>query len=76
MKLKFENKLFAKYVKDKRVVDVANKISISQRDAAKQVKLSHSTLSRIEAGKTPDVVSFAIVCKWIDKSMEMFFKKQ
>jgi DNA-binding Xre family transcriptional regulator len=36
------------------------------RDAAKQVGVSAATLSRIEAGKLPDLDTFSKLCKWLN----------
>lgn len=76
MKLKYNGRLMAKYLKEKRVVDKANKISISLGQASKQVGVSKPTLSRLEKGSAPDIITFAIVCNWIDKPMSLFFDKK
>ncbi len=36
------------------------------REAAKQADVSPATLSRVEAGKQPDLNTFAKICKWLD----------
>lgn len=36
------------------------------REAAKQAEVSPATLSRVEAGKQPDLNTFAKICKWLD----------
>jgi len=73
--MKYEGKLMAKYLKEKRVVDKKNNISISLGQASKQVGVSKPTLSRLEKGSMPDVLTFAIVCNWLDKPMSLFFSK-
>lgn len=73
--MKYERKLMAKYLKEKRVVDKKNNISISLGQASKQVGVSKPTLSRLEKGSMPDVLTFAIVCNWLDKPMSLFFSK-
>ena len=75
MKLKYEGKRLAAYMKQNRVVDAKNKISISLGDAAKQTGLSKATLSRLEKGSLPDVRTYAIVCQWLGMPMESFFSK-
>jgi len=36
------------------------------RDTAKDIGISPATLSRIEAGKQPDLATFKAVCKWLN----------
>ena len=36
------------------------------RAAAKEIGISPATLSRIEAGKQPDLTSFKLICKWLN----------
>jgi transcriptional regulator with XRE-family HTH domain len=36
------------------------------REAAKEVGVSPATLSRVEAGKQPDLSTFEKLCKWLD----------
>lgn len=35
------------------------------RAVATEIGISHTTLARIEAGKQPDLKTFAKICKWI-----------
>lgn len=35
------------------------------RDVAKEVGVSAATLSRVEAGKLPDLLTFRKLCKWL-----------
>jgi transcriptional regulator with XRE-family HTH domain len=44
------------------------------REVAKKVKVSISTLSRLENGKTPDMPSLINVCNWLESSPSTFFK--
>lgn len=73
MKLKYEGKLLAAYMKAQRLVDKQNDISISLGSAAKQTGISKPTLSRLEKGGMPDALTLAVICKWIDKPMDLFF---
>ena len=57
-------------------IDKKNDISISLGQACKQVGVSKATLSRLEKGNAPDIVTFAIVCAWLDKPMTLFFNKK
>lgn len=72
--MKFNDKLFSTHIKERLVVDKKNEISISLRNAAKQNGLSVATMSRLVNQSLPDVISFAIVCKWMGKPMELYFK--
>lgn len=36
------------------------------RDVAKEIGISHSTLSRVERGFLPDLVTFGKICKWLN----------
>lgn len=48
---------------------------LSLREAAKEMGISHSTLSRIENGGKPDVDTFFVICKWAGwiKKMNAFY---
>lgn len=55
----------------KRVVN----LKIGVREAAAQVGISASTLSRCEGGEyDPDVYTYFYCCRWLGVSMETFFK--
>ncbi|MBU6389173.1 helix-turn-helix domain-containing protein [Patescibacteria group bacterium] len=36
------------------------------REIAKELGVSHTTLSRIESGKQPDLETFSKLCKWLE----------
>jgi DNA-binding Xre family transcriptional regulator len=36
------------------------------RKAAEQIGITHTTLSRVESGKVPDLKTFGLICKWLD----------
>ena len=36
------------------------------REAAEQAKVSPATLSRVEAGKQPDLTTFVKICEWLE----------
>jgi transcriptional regulator with XRE-family HTH domain len=36
------------------------------RAAAEKIGISPATLSRVEAGKQPDLKSFRLICKWLN----------
>lgn len=42
------------------------------RDAAKATRISSATLSRVERGEEPDIVTFARLCKWLGLAPQMF----
>lgn len=45
----------------------------SLRSLGKELGISASTLSRIERGATPDILTFGILCKWMGVKMKKFF---
>lgn len=38
---------------------------VGLRKAADEIGITHTTLSRIESGKVPDLKTFSLVCKWL-----------
>ena len=36
------------------------------RETAKEIGISPATLSRVEAGKQPDLLTFRAICKWLN----------
>ena len=47
-------------------------LGLGLRDAAKIVKVSHATLSRVERGEPRDIETFARLCHWIGLSSQLF----
>lgn len=47
---------------------------LSMDDVAKQTLVSKATLSRLERGKTPDLITFAKLCDWLGKNMNDYFE--
>lgn len=45
----------------------------SLRDIEKETGVSFATLNRIEAGKTPELETFAALCKWMGVSLDDYF---
>lgn len=39
---------------------------IGLRKAAQQIGITHTTLSRIESGKIPDLKTFGLLCRWLE----------
>lgn len=35
------------------------------RKAAGEIGITHTTLSRVESGKVPDLKTFGLICKWL-----------
>lgn len=64
--MKFNSKEFATDVKNKRG-------ELSLRDLSKQLDISTSTLSRIENGEMPELLTYATLCLWMDVSMSKYF---
>jgi len=72
MKIKYDSERLSKLVKTKRIID----LDLDIRSAAKKIKISAATLSRIENGKTPDIETLAVVCHWINEPIDSFFIKK
>lgn len=47
----------------------------SVRDAGRCIGISGATVSRIEAGKMVDVVTYAKVCAWLGCSLDKFVER-
>lgn len=63
----FDAKLFLSSIWAKLI---GNKIS--GREAARQVGISASTMSRLLNGETPDINTFALVVKWLQMDANVF----
>ncbi len=44
------------------------------RETATQLKVSASTLSRIESGKLPDLLTYVELCNWMGVSLNKYFE--
>ena len=66
----FDRNAFAESLLMKRVV----KLKIGVREAAKEIGISPATLSRCENCKVPDVYTYFYCCRWLEMSMQTFFK--
>lgn len=51
---------------------LANRIGM--RECAKEIGISPATLSRIERGKMPDLMTYAKVCKWLNENLNKYIK--
>lgn len=71
MKLIFNGKQFGKALKQKRVMDDDNSLQV----LSLKLGISAPTLSRLENGNTPDVTTYALLCRYLDVSMEEFFSE-
>lgn len=65
----FNNKAFSKAIKLKRKT-----LKISLRDI-QDLDVSIATISRIENENTPDLITYAKICKWLGEPLDKFFKK-
>jgi transcriptional regulator with XRE-family HTH domain len=45
----------------------------SLRDAAEEIGISASTLSRVCNHKTPDLMTYGKICKWLDEPTDKYF---
>lgn len=65
MKFKYDGQKLIKALRTKRLIE----LNIDVREAAKHIGTSAPTLSRIENGKTPDLLTLASVCYWSGVSL-------
>lgn len=68
MILKFDAGYFGWRVQQRRV-----DFRLSLRELADQVGISAATLSRIERGNMPDLLSFGQLCAWMNEDASRFF---
>lgn len=66
------------FEKDKFRKDIILKRSLKNRmgmrECAKEIGISPATLSRIERGNMPDLITYAKVCKWLNKNLNKYIK--
>lgn len=67
-RMTFEHDKLAKAIRSKRVIE----LDIDLRGAAKLIGTSASTLSRIERGGMPDIITFGLICDWLKKDMKIY----
>jgi transcriptional regulator with XRE-family HTH domain len=67
--MKFNSKEFATDVKNKRG-------ELSLRELSKELDISTSTLSRIENGEMPELLTYATLCLWMNESMSKYFGQE
>jgi transcriptional regulator with XRE-family HTH domain len=60
MKFEYDGQNLVKALRTKRLID----LEIDIREAAKQIGTSAGTLSRVENGNTPDLLTLASLCYW------------
>ena len=68
--MQFNTKQFAKDIKTKRTID--NNLSLRQLSellTTKTSSISAATISRVENENLPDIVTAAILCKWLGKTI-------
>ena len=69
-KMKFKFSPFKKAIILKR--SHSNRMGL--RECAKQIGISAATLSRLERGYMPDLLTYAHVCKWLNEDLNKFLK--
>lgn len=72
----YNTEKMVKALKENRVIDKKNKLVLSISKNADRIGISKTTLSRLELGGYPDLTTFAIICKYLGKTMESFFKSK
>lgn len=64
-----------KYQKEKLQKDLYDKMyGQTLRDVQPKVRLSIATISRIQNGGTPDLLSYAKICKFLGSSLDKYVK--
>ncbi len=61
-KILYDKESLKKDLRFKRVIE----LDLNILDCCKQIGISTATLSRIENGKTPDIITFFSIIKWLD----------
>lgn len=64
----FYNDKLAKAIKSKRIIE----LNIDMRQAAKLIGVSASTISRVERGGMPDMITFGLICEWLKIDLKVF----
>lgn len=64
----FYHDRLAKAIRAKRVVE----LNYDLRATAKLIGVSASTISRVERGGMPDMITFGLICKWLKKDLKDF----
>lgn len=68
--MKFKHEKFRKDIILKRSLE--NRIGM--REAGLYIGISAATLSRLERGKLPDLLTFIKTCEWLDKPVNTYIK--
>lgn len=66
----FDSIAFAESISTKRII----KLKVDLRKASELSGVSHVTLSRIEKGSIPDLITFTKLCTWLEIEPTLFFK--
>ncbi len=64
----FNHDVFTSDINNKRLVD-----DLNLRQAARQIGISASTLSRIENGNPPEIETFGRICQWLKEPPSKYF---
>lgn len=70
--MQFDNSGLRKALQTKRIIEQEKTL----RQVCQECNIGIATLSRIERGKTPDLMSYAKICKWLNVSLDKFFKNE
>lgn len=65
----FNNTRFSKELASK-----IKKDNLSFRTASPVIGISSATLCRLANGSMPDLISYGLCCRWLEKDMEYFMK--
>jgi transcriptional regulator with XRE-family HTH domain len=66
----YDSELLKKDLKTKRIIE----LEISMDVCAKEIGISKPTLSRVENGSMPDLLTFFKIVKWLGSDARMYIK--
>jgi DNA-binding XRE family transcriptional regulator len=66
----YDNESLKKDLRLKRIIE----LELSMDACAKQIGISKATLSRIENGSLPDLITYFKIIKWLNSDAKMYIK--
>jgi transcriptional regulator with XRE-family HTH domain len=69
--MRLDNLQFAKDIMTKRLIEDKQ----SMKECCELIGTSPATLSRIERGAMPELITYANICKWLNKDLTTYIKE-
>jgi transcriptional regulator with XRE-family HTH domain len=66
----YESESIKKDLRLKRIIE----LELSMDECSKRIGISKSTLSRVENGNMPDLLTFFKIIKWLEKDIKEYIK--